>query len=67
MKKMQELAAPGPEHKVLASMVGEWEAEARAKGYRGRRVRISYEGPLVIYPSHDAFCDLELGLAGESR
>jgi hypothetical protein len=42
----------------------EWEAEARAKGYRGRRVHIRYEGPMVLYPSHDAFCDLERGLAG---
>lgn len=29
MKKMEELSAPGPEHKVLASMVGEWDTEAR--------------------------------------
>jgi hypothetical protein len=29
MKKMEELAAPGPEHKTLASLAGEWEAEAR--------------------------------------
>jgi hypothetical protein len=42
----------------------EWEAETRGKGYRGRRIRIRYEGPMVLYPTHDAFCDLELGLAG---
>jgi len=29
MKKMEELAAPGPEHKLLASMAGQWDAEAR--------------------------------------
>jgi len=29
MKKMQELAAPGPEHKALALLAGEWEAEAK--------------------------------------
>ncbi|HEY5910823.1 MAG TPA: DUF1579 domain-containing protein [Verrucomicrobiae bacterium] len=29
MKKMEELAAPGPEHRLLASMAGQWEAEAR--------------------------------------
>lgn len=29
MKKMEQLAAPAREHKVLASMVGEWDAEAR--------------------------------------
>lgn len=29
MKKMEEVAAPGPEHKVLASLAGEWEAEVR--------------------------------------
>jgi hypothetical protein len=29
MKKMEELATPGPEHKKLAAMVGQWDAEAR--------------------------------------
>jgi len=29
MKKMEALAAPGPEHHLLASMAGEWDAEAR--------------------------------------
>lgn len=29
MKKMEEMAAPGPEHKTLASLAGEWETEAR--------------------------------------
>ncbi len=29
MKRMEELAAPAPEHKVLASMAGEWDAEMR--------------------------------------
>jgi hypothetical protein len=28
------------------------------------RVRVRYAGPIVVYPTHDAFCDLELGLAG---
>ncbi len=30
MKKMEELAAPGPEHKLLADMAGEWDAEVRS-------------------------------------
>jgi hypothetical protein len=29
MKHMAELSAPGPEHKVLASLAGEWDAETR--------------------------------------
>jgi hypothetical protein len=29
MKKMEEMAAPGPEHQTLASLSGEWETEAR--------------------------------------
>src|SRR5262245_37478692 len=29
MKKMEELAAPGPEHKILTALVGEWEAQAQ--------------------------------------
>jgi hypothetical protein len=29
MKKMEQFATPGPEHKILASMAGQWEAEAR--------------------------------------
>jgi hypothetical protein len=29
MKKMEELAAPAPEHKLLASLAGEWETESR--------------------------------------
>jgi hypothetical protein len=29
MKKMEALAAPGPEHQTLASLAGEWETEAR--------------------------------------
>jgi hypothetical protein len=29
MKKMEELAAPAPEHKTLASLAGEWETEAK--------------------------------------
>jgi len=29
MKKMEELAAPGPEHQKLASLAGEWETEAQ--------------------------------------
>jgi len=31
---------------------------------KGTVVRLMYAGPMVIYPSHDAFCDLETGLAG---
>jgi hypothetical protein len=27
-------------------------------------LEVRYDGPMVVYPSHDAFCDLELGLAG---
>jgi hypothetical protein len=29
MKKMEALAAPGPEHQKIASLAGEWETEAR--------------------------------------
>lgn len=29
MKKMEALAAPGPEHQKLASLAGEWETEAK--------------------------------------
>jgi hypothetical protein len=29
MKKMEEMAAPGPEHKTLASLSGQWETEAQ--------------------------------------
>lgn len=29
MKQMEQLAAPGPEHRILAATAGEWEAEMR--------------------------------------
>ena len=29
MKKMEALAAPGPEHQKIASLAGEWETEAQ--------------------------------------
>ncbi len=29
MKKMETLATPGPEHRALASMAGQWDTEAR--------------------------------------
>jgi len=28
------------------------------------RLVLDHDGPIVVYPTHDAFCDLELGLAG---
>jgi hypothetical protein len=34
-----------------------------AQGARSR-VDVRYDGPMVVYPTHDAFCDLEIGLAG---
>ena len=37
---------------------------ASGVGGMGDAVRLTYDGPMVIYPSHDAFCDLETGLAG---
>jgi hypothetical protein len=45
--------------------VGGFELEAQAgSGGAGASVRLRYRGPMVIYPTHDAFCDLEEGLAG---
>jgi len=30
MKKMEEISAPGPKHKLLSSLAGEWEAEVKS-------------------------------------
>ena len=41
-----------------------FEASENRRGEREFAMRLEYDGPMVLYPTHDAFLDLERGLAG---
>lgn len=41
-----------------------FEASENRRGDREFAMRLEYDGPMVLYPTHDAFLDLERGLAG---